>query len=82
MALLMVPASPLGIEFDSYAKRYFIIIIIFCFAWKTCSWFSLAHKHKDKHNISIRKWEHPRHKHMHKQKNEPTYLPYAVVTRA
>ena len=29
MALLMVPASPLGIEFDSYAKRYFIIIIFF-----------------------------------------------------
>ena len=31
MALLMVPASPMGIEFDSYTKRYFIIIIfLFC----------------------------------------------------
>ena len=45
-------------------------------------WFSLAHKHrhKHKHNISISKWEHPRHK--HKQKNEPTYLSYALFSLA
>ena len=35
---------------------------------------------KHKHNISISNREHPWHKHKHKQKNEPTYLSYAVLT--
>ena len=67
-----------------FVKRELIYMALILNVVTVKGWFSLAHKHKHKHrhNIIISKWEHPRHKHKLNQKNEPTYLSYAVLTRA